>query len=864
MKERVSFPPERWVAPVLTILVLPAALLLAYRWNPAFSHDLTETFSVIVACGIFMLTWNARKFVDNHYFIFLGIAYLFVGVIDYLHALSFGGAFTRVAHSNSIELWFAARFVQSFALLFAPFFVSRKTRPWLVLSGFAVVSTALVALALAGAFPDYSLPGGGLTGAKRLSDHLVAGIQLLSIGTLWRVRRHFDRDVFHRLVLSILFSIAAVLSADLYTDAYVYNSVIGHYLTVVSFYLLYKAIVATGLIRPYDLLFRNLKRSEEQVRSARDELEVRVAERTAELRMVNQRLEGELAERRRAGEMREMLVGLLGLINSARTVEGLAGALNDFFKDRYDCEAAAIRYRRGSDYPYLEPRGFGEDFVRAEMSLCPAGTGRGGGDSGDRCGSLDCVCGEVIARRHDLPREFFTPNGTFWTNGASGLFASSGVLRTMATRGRCFREGYESMALVPLRIGEETIGLLQMNDRRAGRFTPEIIAQLERAADNVAVAIARRLMEEALRKSEDRFRSLVENAPVGTMIVREGVVVFRNPELQHLLGPVREGDGFDRLGVLHPEDVAKFDRFREAVRAGEAFLQGIELRFSVPSSASERTGHRWVHCRSVPIEFGGQPAALVNMVDITRVKDLEQIVTVREKLASLGQLAAGIAHEIRNPLSGININVSTLDLLCHRAEGLSLEEKEKVRAVIDQAKAASGKISAVVKRIMDFSKPMPPRMDRIDVVRVVRETLALSAASISKSRVELLKELPSEPLYCRADVTLLEQVILNLVTNALQAMETVDREKRLTVGVAREEQQAVIRVVDSGPGVPGNLLGKIFDPFYTTRKDGHGIGLSFSHRVIAEHNGRLSAGAAEGGGAVFRVELPLWRERKPA
>jgi C4-dicarboxylate-specific signal transduction histidine kinase len=252
------------------------------------------------------------------------------------------------------------------------------------------------------------------------------------------------------------------------------------------------------------------------------------------------------------------------------------------------------------------------------------------------------------------------------------------------------------------------------------------------------------------------------------------------------------------------------------------------------------------------------------MVDITRIKDLEQIVTAREKLASLGHLAAGIAHEIRNPLSGININISTLDLICGRAEGMALEEKEKIRAVVAQAKTASDKIGAVVKRIMEYSKPIPPRMERIDVVRVVRETLALSAASIRKSQVVLLQELSPDPLYCRADATLLEQAVLNLITNALQAMETIDREKFLTVAVAQEGQQVVIRVADNGPGVSGDLLEKIFDPFFTTRKEGYGIGLSFSHRVVSEHNGRLIAGAAEGGGAVFRIELPLWRDRRIA
>ena len=677
LKELFSLPREKWLPLAPVVFFIPAVLFLSYRWHPKLSHNLAETFSIVVACSVFMLTWNARKFIDNHYFIFLGIAYLFVGVIDYLHAETFNDLFSLNRHSASIELWFSARFLQSFALLSAPFFVTRKTRPELVLAGFAAVAAALVVLAWTGDLPDYYLPGKGVTNAKSVSDHLVAGIQVLSIGTLWRVRRHFDRDVFQLLVLSILFSIAAQLSANLYTDSLEYNSIVGHYLTVVSFYLLYKAIVVIGLNRPYDLLFREMKRSEEAARVARDELDARVTERTEELRVVNVRLGRELSERYRMEEERTLTSHLL-------------------------------------------------------------------------------------------------------------------------------------------------------------------------------------------RESEGRFRSLVENEPVGTMIVQESRIAFRNPEQERLIGPIPEGFDFRHLGPPHPEDIPKFERLCGAVRKGELFRQGMELRFSVPDVETGQKAFRWVQCRTVPIDFQGRTAALVNMVDITRMKDLEQIVTAREKLASLGQLAAGIAHEIRNPLSGININISTLDLLCRRAEGMDPEEKGKIHEVVAQAKAASDKIGAVVKRIMEYSKPIPPRMDRIDVVRVVRETLALSAASIRKHEVELRQELSPEPLFCRADATLLQQVILNLITNALQAMETVDREKFLRVGAEQEGRQAVIRVIDNGPGVNGDLLGKVFDPFYTTRKDGHGIGLSFSHRVISEHHGRLSAGAAEGGGAVFRIELPLWRERRSA
>jgi PAS domain S-box-containing protein len=498
------------------------------------------------------------------------------------------------------------------------------------------------------------------------------------------------------------------------------------------------------------------------------------------------------------------------------------------------------------------------------MSLCSPASGPGGGEEGERRTLYDCACGAVIAGKCDPSLPFFTQNGTFWTNGASELLAGDDAARAIVTRGRCVRQGYESIALVPLRVGSVIFGLLQFNDRRKGVFHPNLLAQLERVAENVSAGLSRLIAREALQESENRFRSLVENALVGTMIVQKGLVVFRNPEQERLLGPIQEGFDFRRLGPPHPEDAPKFERLCASVREGEPFRQGMELRFAAPDTETGQTLIRWVQCRTVPIEFRGKVAVLINMVDITRMKDLEQIVMAREKLASLGQLAAGIAHEIRNPLSGININISTLDLLWQRAEGQSTEEKERARSVVTQVKAASDKIGAVVKRIMEYSKPIPPRMGKIDVVRVVREVLALSAASIRKAGIELHEDLPSEPLLCRADATLIEQAILNLVTNALQAMETVDRERRLTVGVAQEEQQAVIRVVDNGPGVTADLLEKIFDPFYTTRRDGHGIGLSFSQRVVSEHNGRLTAGVAEGGGAVFRIELPLWRDRRTA
>ena len=375
------------------------------------------------------------------------------------------------------------------------------------------------------------------------------------------------------------------------------------------------------------------------------------------------------------------------------------------------------------------------------------------------------------------------------------------------------------------------------------------------------MALAQHLAKEALRESEDRFRSLVENAPVGILIVREGRILFRNPGLDRLFGEIPDGARFRDIGSVHPEDGEKFERLCEVIEQADPGWQATELRFTMAKGDAGRQAMRWVYCQTGQIEFRGRTAVLVVLDDMTRMKDLEQIVSTREKLSIIGQMAAGIAHEIRNPLSGININVSTLEHVVRNLETVSPEERRKIGEIVAQAKAASEKIATVIRRVMDFTKPVPPKLDRVDVNQVVREALEFSSATLRKGGIEVGTSLfPGLPK-CTADPRLLEQVLLNLITNAVQAMENENGRKRLGVATAQENGTIIIRVFDNGPGVPVHLLEKIFDPFYTTRKTGHGIGLSFSHRVIENHGGTLTASGSEWGGAEFRIALPLETER---
>jgi signal transduction histidine kinase len=227
-----------------------------------------------------------------------------------------------------------------------------------------------------------------------------------------------------------------------------------------------------------------------------------------------------------------------------------------------------------------------------------------------------------------------------------------------------------------------------------------------------------------------------------------------------------------------------------------------------------------------------------------------------QKLESLGILAAGIAHEIRNPLSAVSISTSSITHLCERSEGLEPEWREKILVIVEQMKAATSKMASIVQRVMEFSRPSPPRMALVNLNEPIEEAIRLSTTTLRKQGIVVNKDLSPGLPECRADARLIEQVLVNLMTNACQAMEGIEGEKRLEIASFVEDGRIVIRVADSGPGIAASIREKIFDPFFTTRKDGSGIGLSFSHRIVADHGGTLRANTSRWGGAEFRIGLP--------
>ena len=261
---------------------------------------------------------------------------------------------------------------------------------------------------------------------------------------------------------------------------------------------------------------------------------------------------------------------------------------------------------------------------------------------------------------------------------------------------------------------------------------------------------------------------------------------------------------------------------------------------------------KWVYCRASSIEYEGEEAILVNMMDITRPKEMEHLLRIQDKMTSLERVAAGIAHEIRNPLSGINIYLNTLEKIYERAESL-----DKVKQILRQVKSASNKIESVIRRVMDFSKPGAPKFVLTDINKPIEEAIELSSVTFRKRGIKIEKALAEGLLLCQADARLIEQVVLNLITNAAEAMKEMDGDKRIKVTSSVENDSIQVRVSDSGTGVSPEEEDKIFDPFYGTKNGSTGIGLSIARRIVTDHGGILRVSGSEWGGAEFIIEIPI-------
>ncbi len=253
------------------ILILLSLYILS-TFHFLLFHSIAEGFSIVIACGIFMVVWNSRQFIDNDYFLLIGIACLFVAFIDLLHMLAYRGlgVFPEGGANLPTQLWIASRYMQAATLLIAPLIVSKKINLNITyIIYFAVTVLIITSIFYWKTFPVCYVEGSGLTGFKINSEYIISGMLILSAYLLSLKRKEFNKNIFALVVASIILTVISEIFFTLYFSSYDKLNVYGHLFKIISFYLLYKAIIQTGLRNPYDLLFHHLKQKEEALQLTR-------------------------------------------------------------------------------------------------------------------------------------------------------------------------------------------------------------------------------------------------------------------------------------------------------------------------------------------------------------------------------------------------------------------------------------------------------------------------------------------------------------------------------------------------------------------------------------------------------------------
>jgi len=285
----------------IVIVLALSGLFFSSLFSYLFFHSLIEIAGISVAFAMLIIIWNSRYYLSNSCLRFIGFGYAAAAVIDLLHSLCFKGMniFPECGTNHATQFYICARYIQALTLLAAPFYITRRLRPGIIIISSVALVMILIWSVFGGGFPDCYIEGVGFTGFKLKSEYFIMIILLISIWGFVKKRSHFDSTVFVCLMLSVISSILSEIMFATSTNIYGLPVVIGHYFKLIAFYYVCKAIVVTGIKEPYSLIFRDLKEIEFSLRSAYEEMEANVKKRTLDLEELNLKLKKEVNERKR-------------------------------------------------------------------------------------------------------------------------------------------------------------------------------------------------------------------------------------------------------------------------------------------------------------------------------------------------------------------------------------------------------------------------------------------------------------------------------------------------------------------------------------------------------------------------------------
>lgn len=375
----------------------------------------------------------------------------------------------------------------------------------------------------------------------------------------------------------------------------------------------------------------------------------------------------------------------------------------------------------------------------------------------------------------------------------------------------------------------------------------------------------RRRAEEALKESEERMRLLIEASPIGIMIAQYGQCSYVNPAFVEMFACGNAGEilGFNVGELFEPSDRETFQLHSEKVAAGAQHACYFEIR-GLKKNGQAFEVATWL----TGMSFGGVPSLLVFLVDVSEEKALKARLAQAQKLEALGTLAGGIAHDFNNILYAI-VGFTELSLG-------AAPQGSRLHSNLSRILEAADRASGVVKQILTFSRQGEQERRPLQISPIVKETIKFLRASVPKT-IEIRQQIEPKLGNLMADPTQIHQVVMNLCTNAAHAMR--DTGGRLTVSLvnvnpdndsscppSEKLTNSCIRlsVSDTGKGMTREIMERIFEPYFTTKRPGEGTGLGLAqvHGIVESHDGTITVESEPGKGTTFRLYFPVIEEEE--
>lgn len=570
-------------------------------------------------------------------------------------------------------------------------------------------------------------------------------------------------------------------------------------------------------------------------------------------------------ERKRAQTRERLAREVLELLNRMEGATETIRSILLLVRKSMDFEAIGIRIREGDDFPYSETKGFSENFLHTERFLCRRD--EAGGIVRDAQGNpvLECMCGNVLRGRTDASHPFFTTGGSFYINSTTDLLASTTENELLSrTRNRCNGEGYESVALIPLRSGTEIIGLLQFNDRRRNRFTAETIHFFEGLGASIGIALMHKQAEERLHKSEARYHKLFETIADGILIVdnEDGQFRYANKAICRMLEYTEE-----ELKTLGQRDIHPKDALQHILAGFEAMVRGDKIiEANIPCLRKDGTIF-YVDINSAQLTFDGRACSMGIFRDITERRQAED---AREKLEtqlyhaqrmeSVGRLAGGVAHDFNNILQSM-MGYSQMLLDC-------LPAKEEPHEFAQEILLNTNRAAALTRQLLAFASKQTITPKILDLNDAVESMLKMLRRLIGEDINLIWKPAPNLwPV--KMDPSQIDQIFANLAVNARDAIDGIGTITIETGSAEFDEaycethplfapgRYVLIEVSDDGCGMDNETLMHVFEPFFTTKERGKGTGLGLAtvYGIVRQNHGFIDLQSEPGKGTTFTIYI---------